>query len=53
LRERNLNRFDLLLDETAAWETVHEEHQALAIRILARLIAQAVLRNQEREKSHE
>jgi hypothetical protein len=53
LREKNRNLFDLLLDETAAWETLHEEHQALAIQILARLIAQAVLQNQPREKNHE
>jgi len=53
LREKNRNLFHLLLDETDAWETLHEEHQALAIQILARLIAQAVLQNQQREKNHE
>ena len=53
LPEKNRNLFDLLLDETDAWETLHEEHQALAIQILARLIAQAVLQNQEREKNYE
>jgi hypothetical protein len=53
LREKNRNLFDLLLDETDAWETLHEEHQALAIQILARLIAQATLPNQERVKNHE
>ena len=53
MREKNRNLFHLLLDETDAWETLHEEHQALAIQILARLIAQAVLQNQQREKNHE
>jgi hypothetical protein len=53
LREKTRNLFDLLLDETDAWETLHEEHQALAIQILARLIAQAVPQNQQREKNHE
>jgi DNA invertase Pin-like site-specific DNA recombinase len=53
LPEKNRNLFDLLLDETDAWETLHEEHQALAIQILARLIAQAVPPNQQREKNHD
>jgi hypothetical protein len=53
LREKNRNLFDLLLDETDAWETLPEEHQAPAIQILARLIAQAARQNQEREKNHE
>ena len=53
LREKNRNLFDLLLDETDAWETLHEKHQVVAIQILARLIAQAALQNQEREKNHE
>jgi hypothetical protein len=53
LREKNRNLFDLLLDETNAWETLAEEHQTVAIQILARLIAQAALQNQEREKNHE
>jgi hypothetical protein len=47
------NLFDLLLDETDAWETLREEHPALAIQILARLIAQAVLQNPERRENHE
>jgi len=42
VRQTNQNLFDLLLDETDTWETLHEKHQALAIQILARLIAQAV-----------
>lgn len=49
LREKNLNLFDLVLDQTYPWETLHEEHKILTIRILARLIAQAALRHQERE----
>jgi len=53
LRETNRNLFDLLIDDIDAWETLHEEHQAQAIQILARLIAQADLQNQQREKNHE
>jgi hypothetical protein len=53
LRERNRNLFDLLLDETYPWEALHDEHKDLAIQILARLIAQAVLGHQEREKNRE
>jgi hypothetical protein len=53
LREINRNLFDLLIDETDAWETLHQEHQAVAIQILARLIAQAARQNPEREKNHE
>jgi hypothetical protein len=53
LARKNRNLFDLLLDETDAWETLPEEHPALAIQVLARLIAQAALRNLEREENHE
>jgi hypothetical protein len=53
LRERNRNLFDLLLDETETWETLHEEHKNLAIQILARLIVQAVLGDPERGKNDE
>ena len=53
LREKNLKLFDLLLDETYPWQTLNEEHQTLAVQILARLIAQTALHNQEREKNHE
>jgi hypothetical protein len=53
VREKNRNLFDLLLDETYPWETLHEEHKNLAIQILARLIAQAALGNEEKGKSHE
>ena len=53
LQEKNPNLFDLLLDETYPWQTLNEEHQTLAVQILARLIAQTALREQEREKNHE
>jgi hypothetical protein len=53
LRERNRNLFDLLLDETETWETLHEEHKNLAIQILARLIVQAILGGPERGKNDE
>jgi hypothetical protein len=53
LREKNRNLFDLLLDETDAWETLPEEHQAVVVQILARLIAQAARPHQEREMNHE
>jgi hypothetical protein len=53
LRETNRNLFDLLIDDIDAWETLHEEHQAQAIQILARLIAQATRRIPEREENHE
>ena len=53
LQEKNPNLFDLLLDETDPWQTLNEEHQTLAVQILARLIAQTAQRNQEGEKNHE
>ncbi len=53
MREKNLNLFDLLLDDADAWETLPEEHQALVIEILARLIAQAAQPNPQQEKNHE
>jgi hypothetical protein len=53
LQEKNLNLFDLLLNETYPWETLHDEHKILAIDILARLIANATLHNQGEEKEHE
>jgi hypothetical protein len=49
LQERNLNLFDLLLNETYPWETLHDEHKMLAIEMLARLIANS-LRNHDEEK---
>jgi hypothetical protein len=53
LRNRNRNLFDLLLDETDPWETIPEEHQDLAIHILARLMVQVVLSSQERKNNNE
>jgi hypothetical protein len=52
LQEQNLNLFDLLLEETYPWETLHDEHKIVAIEILARLIAKS-LRNPDEEKNHE
>jgi hypothetical protein len=53
LRKRNRNLFDLLLDETYPWETLHEKQKDLVIQMLARLIAQAVRGDQERGKNGE
>jgi hypothetical protein len=53
VRETNRSLFDLLLDETYPWETLNEEHKTLAIQVLARLIVQAALGNEEKGKSHE
>jgi hypothetical protein len=53
VREKNRSLFDLLLDETYPWETLHEEHKNLVIQILARLIVQAALGNEEKGKNHE
>jgi hypothetical protein len=52
LQEKNLNLFDLLLEETYPWETLHHEHKIRAIHILARLIANATLCLDE-ETDHE
>ena len=53
LRENNRSLFDLLLDETYPWETLHEEHQNLVIQILARLLVQAARGSEEKGESHE
>ena len=53
VRENNRSLFDLLLDETYPWETLHAEHQNLAIQILARLIVQATLGGEEKAKNYE
>jgi hypothetical protein len=50
VREKNRSLFDLLLDETYPWETLHEEHKNLALHILARLIAQAARGTEEKGK---
>jgi len=52
LQEKNLNLFDLLLEETYPWETLHDEHKMVAIEILARLIAKS-LRKPDEKKNHE
>jgi hypothetical protein len=52
VQENNRSLFDLL-DETYSWETLHEEHKNLAVQILARLIVQAALGNEEKGESHE
>jgi hypothetical protein len=52
LPENNLNLFNLLPDETYPWESLHEEHKVVAIKILARLIANASLRHDD-ENDHE
>jgi hypothetical protein len=51
--QRNLNLFDLLLNETSPWETLHDEHKAAAIEVLARILTNTTARNQDEEKNHE
>jgi hypothetical protein len=53
LPEKYPTLFDLLLDETSPWETLHEEKKLLVIEILARLIASEHLDDHHEEKSHE
>ena len=53
MQENNRSLFDLLLDETCAWETLNEEHKRLAIQILARLIVQTARGSEQKGKSHE
>ena len=53
MRKSNRNLFDLLLDETYPWEALDEERKNLVVQILARLIAQATLRHEEKGKNHE
>ena len=53
MQETNRSLFDLLLDETSSWESLHEEHKKLAIQILARLIVQAARGSEQKGKSHE
>ena len=53
LREKYPTLFDLLLDETNPWETLHEEKKLLVIEILARLIAREHLDDHHEEKGHE
>ena len=51
--QRNLNLFDLLLEEIYTWETLEHEPKALAIEILTRLIARAAADNHTQEENHE
>jgi hypothetical protein len=53
LREKYPTLFDLLLDETSPWETLHEEKKLLVIEILARLIAKEHLNDHNEEKGHD
>ena len=53
LPEKIPNLFDLFLDQTYPWETLHEENKILAIQILARLLAQTAVHRQPRENNHE
>jgi hypothetical protein len=52
LRENHPSLFDLLLDESCPWEAIRSEQQLLAIDILARMIANAILPHDE-EKNDE
>jgi len=42
--------FDLLLDENSPWEALEAEQQLQVIDILARLIANATMDNQEEDE---
>jgi hypothetical protein len=53
LREPNRHLFDLLLDATYPWDTLHQKHKDLAIEMLARLIVQAALGSKEKGNSHD
>lgn len=51
--QRNLNLFDLLLEEIYVWETIENAPKVLAIEILTRLIARAAADNHTQEENHE
>jgi hypothetical protein len=51
--QRNLNLFDLLLEEIYVWETLENAPKVLAIEILTRLIARAAADNHTQEENHE
>ena len=53
MRDTHRLLFDLLLDATYPWDTLHQKHKDLAIDILARLIVQAALGSKEKGKSHD
>lgn len=50
--EKNLTLFNLLLDETCPWETLHEQHKAFALEILARIIAASARSKADEEKNY-
>ena len=52
MREKNLNLFDLLLEQTLPWESLREEDKMLAVEILARLISK-FLRTPQEENTHD
>ena len=52
VRENEPSLFDLLLDESSPWEALDTEQQLQAIDVLARLIANAALA-QDEEKDDE
>jgi hypothetical protein len=52
VRESEPSLFDLLLEESSPWEALDTEQQLQAIDVLARLIANAALAQNE-EKSDE
>jgi hypothetical protein len=47
VRENEPSLFDLLLDESSPWEALDTEQQLQAINVLARLIANAALTEDE------
>ena len=52
--QRNLNLFDLLLNEIYVWETLEHDQKILAIELLARLIANAAVNTcDQEEQNHE
>ena len=52
MRENYPSLFDLLLDESFPWEAIEVEQKSLAVDILARLMANATL-PQDEEKNDE
>ncbi len=51
--QRNLNLFDLLLNEIYVWETLENDQKILAIELLAQLIANAAVNTRDQEQNHE
>lgn len=51
--QRNLNLFDLLVEEIYVWETLENAPKVLAIEILTRLMARAAADNHTQEENHE